>query len=75
MARLFRKAAHGQVFDQALAQSSACGWQNSLFMEGPFRKPVNVLMDMPDAKFGTAELTEVGVKRISVGPTLAQLAY
>ncbi len=39
------------------------------------RKPVNVVMELRFAAFGVDELTEAGVKRISVGATLARLAY
>ena len=38
-------------------------------------KPVNVVMGMPGATFGVAELAEAGVKRISTGSALARLAY
>lgn len=38
-------------------------------------KPVNVVMGMPGATFTIAELSEAGVKRISVGSALARLAY
>jgi 2-methylisocitrate lyase-like PEP mutase family enzyme len=38
-------------------------------------KPVNVVMGMPGATFGVAELTAAGVKRISVGTALARAAY
>jgi 2-methylisocitrate lyase-like PEP mutase family enzyme len=38
-------------------------------------KPVNVVMGMPGATFGVAELAEAGVKRISVGSALARLAF
>jgi 2-methylisocitrate lyase-like PEP mutase family enzyme len=38
-------------------------------------KPVNVVMGMPGATFGMAELAEAGVKRVSVGSALARLAY
>jgi 2-methylisocitrate lyase-like PEP mutase family enzyme len=38
-------------------------------------KPVNVVMGMPGATFGVAELVEAGVKRISVGSALARLAF
>lgn len=38
-------------------------------------KPVNVVMGMPGATFGLAELAEAGVKRVSVGSALARLAY
>jgi 2-methylisocitrate lyase-like PEP mutase family enzyme len=38
-------------------------------------KPVNVVMGMPGATFGVAELAAAGVKRISVGSALARLAY
>jgi 2-methylisocitrate lyase-like PEP mutase family enzyme len=38
-------------------------------------KPVNIVMGMPGATFGVAELAAVGVKRISVGSALARLAY
>jgi 2-methylisocitrate lyase-like PEP mutase family enzyme len=37
-------------------------------------EPINVVMGMPGATFGMAELAEVGVKRISVGSALARLA-
>lgn len=37
-------------------------------------KPVNVLMGMPDATFGVAELAAAGVKRISVGSALSRAA-
>jgi 2-methylisocitrate lyase-like PEP mutase family enzyme len=39
------------------------------------RKPVNVVMGLPGAAFTVRDLTEVGVKRISVGSALARLAY
>jgi 2-methylisocitrate lyase-like PEP mutase family enzyme len=42
---------------------------------GAVGKPVNVVMGMPGATFGAAELAEAGVKRISVGSALARLAY
>jgi 2-methylisocitrate lyase-like PEP mutase family enzyme len=38
-------------------------------------KPVNIIMGMPGATFGVAELAEAGAKRISVGSALARLAY
>jgi len=38
-------------------------------------KPVNVVMGMPGATFGVAELADAGVKRISVGSALARLAF
>ncbi len=38
-------------------------------------KPVNVVMGMPGATFGMAELSAAGVKRVSVGSALARLAY
>ena len=38
-------------------------------------KPVNVVMGMPGSTFTVEELRSVGVKRISVGSTLARLAY
>lgn len=38
-------------------------------------KPVNVIMGLPGASFGVAELQAAGVKRISVGSALARLAY
>ena len=38
-------------------------------------RPVNVVMGMPGATFGAAELAEAGVKRISVGSALARLSY
>ena len=38
-------------------------------------KPVNVVMGMPGATFGVAELAEAGVKRISLGSSLARAAY
>ncbi len=38
-------------------------------------KPVNVIMSLPGATFGVAELADAGVKRISVGSALARLAY
>lgn len=37
-------------------------------------KPVNVLMGMPDATFGVAELAAAGAKRISVGSALSRAA-
>ncbi|RUW69111.1 isocitrate lyase/phosphoenolpyruvate mutase family protein [Mesorhizobium sp. M4B.F.Ca.ET.049.02.1.2] len=42
---------------------------------GAVTKPVNVVMGMPGATFGVAELADAGVKRISVGSALARLAY
>ena len=38
-------------------------------------KPVNVVMGLPGATFGVAELAAAGVKRISVGAALARAAY
>ena len=38
-------------------------------------KPVNVVMGMPGPTFGLRELSEVGVKRISVGSALARAAF
>jgi 2-methylisocitrate lyase-like PEP mutase family enzyme len=38
-------------------------------------KPVNVVMGMPGATFGVAELAQEGVKRISVGSALFRAAY
>ncbi len=38
-------------------------------------KPVNVVMGLPGATFGVSDLAEAGVKRISVGASLARLAY
>lgn len=38
-------------------------------------KPINVVMGMQGAKFGVDELKAVGVKRISVGPAFARIAY
>jgi len=37
-------------------------------------KPVNVVMGMPGATFGVDQLTEAGVRRISVGSALARAA-
>lgn len=42
---------------------------------GALTRPVNVVMGMPGATFGVAELAEAGVKRISVGSALARLAF
>jgi 2-methylisocitrate lyase-like PEP mutase family enzyme len=42
---------------------------------GALSKPVNVVMGMPGATFGVAELAEAGVKRISVGSALARLSF
>jgi 2-methylisocitrate lyase-like PEP mutase family enzyme len=39
------------------------------------RKPFNVLMMDPGLRYGVKELSGIGVKRISVGPAFAQLAY
>jgi 2-methylisocitrate lyase-like PEP mutase family enzyme len=39
------------------------------------RKPVNVVMGLSGPSFGVAELSEAGVKRISLGSSLARLAY
>ena len=38
-------------------------------------KPVNVVMGLPGSTFAVPELAEAGVKRISVGASLARLAY
>jgi 2-methylisocitrate lyase-like PEP mutase family enzyme len=38
-------------------------------------KPVNVVMGMPGATFGVAELAAAGVTRISVGSALARVAF
>lgn len=38
-------------------------------------KPVNVIMSTPGLPFGIEELSEIGVKRISVGSAFAQCAY
>ena len=37
-------------------------------------KPVNVVMGMPGAVFDLTQLSEAGVKRVSVGSALARLA-
>lgn len=37
--------------------------------------PVNVVMGMPGATFGVAELSQAGVRRISVGSAFARLIY
>lgn len=37
-------------------------------------RPLNVLMGFADGNLSVAELTELGVKRISVGATLARAA-
>ena len=37
-------------------------------------RPVNIVMGMPGASFGVAELADVGVKRISVGSALCRAA-
>jgi 2-methylisocitrate lyase-like PEP mutase family enzyme len=42
---------------------------------GSVTKPVNVIMGLPGMTFGLAELAEAGAKRISVGSSLARLAY
>ena len=38
-------------------------------------RPVNVVVGAPKAGYGVAELSDAGVKRISVGATFARLAY
>lgn len=38
-------------------------------------KPVNVIMGMPGTTFGIEELSEAGVRRISVGSALARAAF
>ena len=38
-------------------------------------KPVNVVMGLPGATFTAEELSQAGVKRISVGSAMARLAY
>ena len=38
-------------------------------------KPVNVIMSEPGLPFGFEELSEIGVKRISIGSAFAQIAY
>jgi 2-methylisocitrate lyase-like PEP mutase family enzyme len=38
-------------------------------------KPVNVLMGLPRANFTVSELSELGVRRVSVGSALARSAY
>ena len=38
-------------------------------------KPFSVMMMEPGLPYGVNELSEIGVKRISVGPAFAQLAY
>lgn len=38
-------------------------------------RPVNVIMGLPGATFGVAELAAAGVRRISVGSALARAAY
>jgi 2-methylisocitrate lyase-like PEP mutase family enzyme len=39
------------------------------------KKPVNVVMGMPGATFSIQDLAEAGVKRISLGSSLARAAY
>ncbi|MNN40395.1 2-methylisocitrate lyase [compost metagenome] len=38
-------------------------------------RPVNVLVGSPSLKLGLEELAELGVKRVSVGSSLARVAY
>ncbi|MNE94006.1 Oxaloacetate decarboxylase [compost metagenome] len=38
-------------------------------------RPVNVLVGSPNLRLGLEELAELGVKRVSVGSTLARVAY
>ena len=38
-------------------------------------RPVNVVMGMPGATFGMAELAAAGVKRVSVGSAFSRLAF
>ena len=38
-------------------------------------RPINVVMGLPGTTFGVKELSDVGVRRISVGSSLARLAY
>lgn len=38
-------------------------------------KPVNVLMSTPDLPYGLAELQDIGVRRVSIGSSMAQLIY
>jgi len=38
-------------------------------------KPVNVVMGLSGPSFSVAELSQAGVKRISLGSSLARLAY
>ena len=38
-------------------------------------KPVNVIMSTPGLPIGVKELSEIGVKRISIGSAFAQVAY
>lgn len=38
-------------------------------------RPVNVIMSEPNLPFGFKELSEIGVKRISLGSAFAQVAY
>jgi 2-methylisocitrate lyase-like PEP mutase family enzyme len=42
---------------------------------GALDRPVNVLMGIPGVRFSLAELSEIGVKRISVGGTLCRAAF
>jgi 2-methylisocitrate lyase-like PEP mutase family enzyme len=42
---------------------------------GSVSKPVNVIIGLPGMHFGFAEAAEAGAKRISVGSSLARLAY
>jgi 2-methylisocitrate lyase-like PEP mutase family enzyme len=49
--------------------------QISAVVRAVAQKPVNVLMGLAGANFSVAELSELGVKRISVGSALARAAY
>ncbi len=42
---------------------------------GAVSRPVNVVMGLPGVSFGFAELSAVGVKRISVGSAFSRLAF
>jgi len=38
-------------------------------------KPISVVMSTPDLTYGLAELQEIGVRRVSIGSSMAQLIY
>jgi 2-methylisocitrate lyase-like PEP mutase family enzyme len=67
----FREAGADVLYAPGLVNSD----QISAVIKAVAPKPVNVLMGLPQANFTVSELSELGVRRVSVGSALARTAY